>query len=280
MQSGTQPGKTPSGRIFAAGSLLESRWALWPTTVLLLLLIGCSHRESFEARERGLTAVKTPHPPIFFTGPSCVLLTNPAGYSARVSVQTEGISERERNFSGQLLGLGTKLLFAPDPNANSDKRGPNGGFSFIWDVSENRGFVLSEALQAYAPISSNIRITNLTVSAASSAPQKIAGHTCELAEATVKKDDGGSASFELLRATDLKGVPLKISSGTNSIPLTITLAKIRLESPGAEVFAPPDGFTMYSSTEAMADELAARQQNLRRKHIEEPLPFTGYPPSR
>src|SRR5437588_487039 len=112
MQSGTQPGKTPSGRIFAAGSLLESCCALWPTTVLLLLLIGCSHRESLEVRERGLTAVITPHAPIFFTGPSCVLLTNPAGYSARVSVQTEGISERERNFSGQLLGLGTKLLFA------------------------------------------------------------------------------------------------------------------------------------------------------------------------
>src|SRR5690349_6393183 len=87
----------------------------------VLVTSGCSSREKFEAREKGLTAVITPRPPAFFTGPACVLLTNGGGYSARLTVQTEGLSERERNFSGQLLALGTKLLFAPDPSATAQK---------------------------------------------------------------------------------------------------------------------------------------------------------------
>ena len=247
---------------------------------LLLLAGGCVSREKFEARERGLTAVITPQPPVFFTGPASVLLTNSGGYSARLAAQTEGFAEHERNFSGQLLGLGSKLFFAPDPGSVSGKKDRYAGFSFIWDVAENRGYALSEALQAYAPVSSSTRVTNVVIAAAPAAPQKLAGHTCTIAEAIVQKDDGGISSFELLRATDLNGFPVKISSNTNSTPLTLTFSKIRFESPGAAVFSPPDGFTKSTSTEAMADELAAREHNLKRKHIEEPIPFSGYPPGR
>jgi hypothetical protein len=247
---------------------------------MLLFITGCSSREKFEARERGLTAVITPQTPVFFTGPACVLLTNAGGFSARLTVQTEGIAEPERNFSGQLLGLGNKLLFAPDPGASSQKRVRDGGFTFIWDVAENRGYALSEALQAYAPVSSSTHVTNIIVSASQTAPQRFAGHACQLAVAILQKGDGGSASFELLRATDLKGLPVRISSSTNSPSLTMVFSKIRLESPGAEVFTPPDGFTKYTSTEAMADELAAREHNLRRKHTDELQPFSGYPPGR
>lgn len=248
---------------------------------MLLFLAGCSHSGDFESRARGFTGVITPHPPIFFTGPACVLLTNTSGFSARVTAQTEGLTESERNYAGQLLGLGTKLLFAPDPGAIPKKQGPEGGFSFIWDAAENRGFVLSEALQAYAPVSASTHVTNLVVSSMPAVPQKLAGHTCELAQATAQKDDGGNALFELLRATDLKGFPLRISSGgTNSTPLTLTFSKVRLEPPGTDVFAPPDGFTKYSSPEAMADELAARNHNLRRKRTDDLQPISGYPPSR
>jgi hypothetical protein len=245
---------------------------------LLLLASGCASRESFEARAKGVTAVITPQPPAFFTGPACVLLTNSGGYSARLTAQTQGFAEHERNFSGQLLGLGSKLFFAPDPDSVSGKKDRYGGFSFIWDVAENRGYALSEALQAYAPVSSSTRVTNVVIAAAPATPQKLAGHTCELAQATVQKDDGSISSFELLRATDLNGLPVKISSITNSTPLTLTFAKIRFGSPGAAVFTPPDGFTKYTSSEAMADELAAREHNLNRKHTEEPIPFSGYPP--
>jgi len=255
----------------------------WRVGILLaagVMLGGCMSREKFELRERGLTAITTPQPPGFFTGPASVLLTNAGGYSARLNVQTEGFTEHERTYSGQLLGLGSKLFFVPDSNADSSKKNRYGAFSFIWDVTESRGYALSEALQAYAPISSNTQITNLVLAAGSAAPQKLAGHTCEPAVATVQKADGGISSFELSRATDLNGFPIKISSITNAIQLTLSFSKIRLESPGAAIFSPPDGFTKYTSTEAMADELAARQHNLNRKHTEEPIPFSGYPPGR
>jgi hypothetical protein len=85
-----------------------------------------------------VTAVVTPHPPGFFTGPASVLLTNRGGYSARLNVQTEGFAEYERNFSGQLLCLGGKLFFAPDSVSGSGKKDRYGGFSFIWDTAENR----------------------------------------------------------------------------------------------------------------------------------------------
>jgi hypothetical protein len=229
-----------------------------------------------DEREKGFTSVFTPRAPAFFTGAACVLLTNAGPFSARVTVQTEGLDERERNFSGQLLGRGSKLLFAPDPAESSRKQQRAGGFGFLWDIAENRGYVLSDALQAYAPISSNLQVTNLVFSPVQAAPEKFGGHLCEAALATVAKADGTAVSFEVLKAADLNGFPVRIHSHSNSPPLTLTFSKIRLETPGADVFVPPEGFSKYSSPEALVDELAARQHNLRRRPQNSPQPFTGY----
>ena len=49
------------------------------------------------------------------------------------------------------------------------------------------------------------------------------------------------------------------------LPLAVSLSNIRLEVPPEEVFIPADDFNKYPNPEAMADELAARQRNLRRK---------------
>jgi hypothetical protein len=277
MQFGQWYGKALPLIGFSRNTKLKWQFVLW--SLGLVLVTGCASRENFEMRERGLTAVKTPHPPEFFTGLACALMTN-GGFSARVAVQVESVAEQEANLTGQMLGLGSKLLFAPDPGAITDKHQPNGGFSFIWDAKESRGYVLSEALQAYAPVSSKTHITNVVISATPAGAQKFAGHPCERVYALVQTQDGTGATFELLRATDLKGFPLKITSITNSTPLTVTFSKIHLESPGAEVFTLPDSFTKYTSVEAMADELAARNRNLRRKPTEEPLPLSGYPSGR
>src|SRR6266404_9356599 len=75
---------------------------------IVVLVSGCLHSRDPNLREKALTGFLRPQAPVFFTGPACVLLTNSAGFSARVTVQTEGIAERERNFSGQLLGRGSK----------------------------------------------------------------------------------------------------------------------------------------------------------------------------
>jgi hypothetical protein len=243
--------------------------------VFLGIITGCSHSGDSYMREKAFTAVVTPHSPTFFTGAAAVLLTNAGSFSAQVTVQAEGFDDRERNVSGQLFGRGSKLAFAPETEQQAPKNQKVGVFSFLWDVRENRGYVVSEALQAYAPASSSLQVTNVSISPLNVAPQKFNGHPCESVRAAVYKSDGTVSSFEVLRATDLNGFPMRIVSETNSAPLSLTFSKIRFEAPAPDVFAPPDGFSKYVSPEAMVDELAARQRNLRRKSYESLEPLTG-----
>lgn len=213
----------------------------------------------------------TPLPPPFLTGPAAFLFTNWPGFSARVEVPPQSGVATDRPATGQLLGRGTRLFYAPETDATADARHARGGYSFIWDVSEKRGYVLSEALQGYAPVAADLPVTNVVLQIGKAAAQRLAGHPCESAEAVVQMADSTTAGFEIFRAIDLNGFPLRVESVTNSSVFTLNLSKVRLEQPPAEVFAPPDGFTKYSSAEVMADELAARQNNLRRKSTGSPV---------
>jgi hypothetical protein len=236
------------------------RTGKWGSGVLLAALgwgaAGCAHRELF-------LRVPTPQVPAFLSGPAAVLLTNTSGFSAKASLQTVSLLETERLRSGQLLARGSKLLFVPGREKSSSKDVLPGGFSFIWDVATGTGYVLSEPLQAYAPISSSVQVTNLTWTPRPAATETIDGRLCSVGVAQAQLNNGSGASFEVFRAPDLQNLSLRINALTNSNPFTLTLSKARLETVRADLFAPPDGFTRYSSPEAMADELAARQRILR-----------------
>ena len=231
---------------------------------LVLLVAGCS-RDDMEDRGRAFTPVLAARPPAFVTRPMVVLLTNRTGYSAHVEAQAEALTENERSVSGQLLCRGGKLFFASESSAGSKGLGRPGGFSYIWDAASNSGYVLSEALQGYAPVGSTARATNVVTGAGQAAPDKIAGYACTSELAAVQLDDGSTANFQVMRAPALGGFPIRITAFTNSVPLTVTFSKIKLEAPPAELFSPPDGFTKYPSPDAMSDEIAVRQHNLRRK---------------
>ena len=220
----------------------------------------------------------TPLPPPFLTGPASFLFTNWPGFSAQVDTQPQGGIASAA--SGQLLGRGTRLFYAPATD-ESDKRRSAGGYSFIWYVTEKRGYVLSEALQGYAPVAADLQVTNVVFEIGKAPAERLSGHPCESAEAVVQMADGTAAGLGVFRALDLKGFPLRVESATNTSVFILSVSKVRLEAPPAEVFAPPDGFTKYSSVEAMADELAARQNNLRHKSRGSPvesLPQQMVPP--
>ncbi len=227
-----------------------------------LALAGCSHGDRSGTRG-GMVGVVSAQVPTFLNGPINLLLTNTAGFDARVEVQ--GDPAFAHNSTGQLLCRGSKLLFAPDPDSDPSIR--IGKFIFIWDVAEGRGLVLSEALQGYAPASTGLRATNLVLQATPGGPQQFGGHTCQPHDALVSMNNGSTAAFRVLRATDLNGFPVQIASRNAS--LTLALSRIRFEVPPLDVFSPPEGFSKYSSPEAMADELASRQRNFRRPHREE-----------
>lgn len=240
--------------------------------LMAVLAAGCS--SSQKARRIGYGRVVTPIPPAFLTGPASLLLTNNAGLSARAELKAQSSLGTQTTTAGQLLARGAKFLYAPEEGDPAEGTRRPGEYSFIWDAAEHRGYVLSEALQAYAPMNVPLQVTNLQTEVGKSAAQRVAGHPCEPVAVTSQKTDGPTETFDVLRAMDLNGLPLRIESVTNSVPFVLTLSKVRLEAPALALFSPPEGFAKYPSPQAMADELAAREHNLRRKsgpQFEEPL---------
>jgi hypothetical protein len=201
-----------------------------------------------------------PSPPAFLAGPAVVLLTN-SGFSARV-VMASAPTDHIKPVSGQLLVRGSKFFF--EPRQEDGKQARTGRFSFIWNAATNQGYILSEALQGYAPIASTVRFTNLVVQSAQTTGEKIDGHPVEQSRVVVAASDGNESSFEVSRARDLAGLAICIASLQAPAPSTITLSQIRLEFPPEKLFLPPDDFTAYPNEEAMMTELAARQQAVRR----------------
>lgn len=237
---------------------------------LMLLLLGasgCAHSGDVDTHEPGFVRVFAPRFPDFIRAPMGLLLTNSGGFSAVAEVRaTLAFSDAEQMVSGQLLSRGNKLLFAPHEAESKDKPERGGGFMFIWDVPAGTGFVISEALQGYAPFSNEMRVTNVAAHARPGTGEKVAGHSCIVSDVTMQSSDGTTAEFDVARAADINNVPVQMRSHatTNMIARTVTLSKILLQVPAADLFAPPEGFTRYSSAEAMADEIAARKRNLRR----------------
>jgi hypothetical protein len=164
---------------------------------------------------------------------------------------------------------GSKLLFAPEPTIVAKRQPRAEDTAFIWDVNENRGYMLNEPLQAYAPISSSRQFTNVTTGAALNnvSPEKVAGHPCQATEVTVTASDGVATVFRVWRAADLKELPLRIQCPSGGVPLSLTLSKVSLGAVPNDLFLPPNGFTKYESAEAMMTEMALRRVNLSRKQF-------------
>jgi hypothetical protein len=196
-----------------------------------------------------------------------LLLTNADGFRARVVLESAAPPHATQTAVGELIVRGSKLLFAPEPSGAAKNKPRPEDSAFVWDVNENRGYVLNDPLQAYASISSSRQFTNVTAGATliNASPERVAGHPCQATEVTVTASDGVSTIFQVWRATDLKGLPLRIQCPSNGAPVTLTLSKVRIEAVPNDLFLPPNGFTKYDSPEAMMTEMALRKANLSRK---------------
>jgi hypothetical protein len=227
---------------------------------LLMAVSGCRNPELGELPEPVRTALFAPRPPLFLTAPVGSLFTNVQAFSAHVTLR-RGADQAE-TVAGELLGLNGKLFFVPEKDEPLGKHTPKPGFSFIWDPAENRGWLLSEALQGYAPTSSSLSVTSMTTQVSAAATQVVNGHPARPETDTFQLSNGSTSVLKVFRATDLRGFPVQISSAGDSAPVTISFTRIKLQAPEAHLFSPPEGFTKYNSGEAMVDELAARQRQL------------------
>jgi hypothetical protein len=249
----------------SGGRFAGTRRAGLCVVLLTALAAGCAHSPKNEVGPGGIAGMAATRPPAFLSGPMALLLTNVDGFRAHVVL--EGGGAPGESATGELLGRGGKLVFAPGLAANRNKRAHAENSAFIWDVAGNRGFLLNGPLQGYAPISASRQFTNLVTTAAPSgtALEKVAGHRCLPVEVTVAASDGSATVLHLWRATDLNGLPVRITGAWNGTPLVLTLSKARLEAAPEDLFAPPGDFTKYPSAEAMMAELTMRQHNLSRR---------------
>jgi hypothetical protein len=235
--------------IVCRNSILATTWLL----LVAATMAGCSSRsrEQYQLPEVAQVA----QPPEFLTGPAAVLLTNLDSYSARVSIERPGAAGAAHAKTGQLLGQGSQLIYAP---AGSDK-------TYLWDVQRRSGFILSEALQGYAPFSSAIEVTNLTTISQTAGPasETINGHPGHAAQVAVAANDGTNYVFSVWRAADLNGFPVQIKSLTGPVEYTLNFSQVRPENLPPKLFLPPDGFIKYASAEAMANELLSRKNKAR-----------------
>ena len=137
---------------------------------------------------------------------------------------------------------------------------------FEWDLTQHKGFMFSEALQGYAPLTSGVRVAKVTIGPVldSGKAVQIDGHPCQSKKVTVITDEGVNHDFQIWSASDLKGLPLEITSTTPTNAFTIRLSQVRVEVPASELFLPPDGFTKYDSPDALASELMVRSQGRHR----------------
>jgi hypothetical protein len=241
--------------------------------MILGLAAGCGHSEKREEPVGPFTGIPAPEVPPFLNGPVAVLLTNVDGFRAHVALEGGAITPLQQPVTGELMGRGGKLFFAPEPSPAAEKNSHAEDTSFIWDVTANSGYILSGPMQSYAPISSSRRYTNLlTTLAPNSAVERAGGYSCQKIDVTVMATDGAATRFQVWRTADLKGFAVRITAATNGAPLSLTFSKVRLEMPPEEAFVPPTDFTKYSSGEAMMNEMAMRQENIKRRRGYQPPP--------
>jgi hypothetical protein len=209
-----------------------------------------------------------PGPPPFLAGPiGAAFLNNADGFVAHMAMEIHLPEGGTDVIEGELTGRGSKLLFTPQPGGRRAKEMRAARISFIWDVADRQGYVLSEALQGCAPIAANTKYTIGSTSPLNdrSPTDKVDGHTCEIQNVTVTSGDGAKSSLRVWRAAEFKGLPLQVASEPNIQHPALRLSKIRPASPGPEVFTAPEGFTKYRTMQAMMSELMLRQASMKHK---------------
>jgi hypothetical protein len=237
-------------RIEALFSCVPLASRLFSCCLALTVLVGagCAHSDRAEGVS-SLRPLLTAEPPLFLKGPCALLLTNTESYTAHVVLERGAATDKA--LSGQLLVRGFKLFFAAESAASVSKKLKAGEISYIWDVSQGSGFVLSDALQGYAPIISGIKYTNLSL--------------VNPTAAAVAGSDGSLATFQVWHSSGSTGLPVRIVSASGGPEFILNLTKPQTVATAPGLFDPPAGFTKYDSSESMMSELVVRQQNVRHR---------------
>ena len=224
------------------------------------LLAGCA---SEKRKEAALAHMGDETPPDFLTGPASAVLTGFDGFSADV-VATSPSSPGAPTAAGQVIERQGRLIFQPMSTAKVKKgRIVRGGMFFIWDSVGQRGYVVSEALQGYAPMTAWCQITNVAPESKEAVSEEVNGHPCHRLEKRVALSDGSTARLTEWSADDLNRFPVRVRTERGGRQETVDFSEVRLDVPAPELFVPPGGFTQYASAAALISELIIRESSFK-----------------
>jgi hypothetical protein len=230
-------------------------------TLAAVFLAGCV---SEKRQEAALARMGDETPPDFLAGPASVCLTNFDGFSANVVATSPSVPGAPMA-AGQLIERKGRLIFQPLSTAKIKKgKIVRGGMFFIWDGDSQHGYVVSEALQGYAPISAPSQITIVTAENKAPVSEQANGHSCHRIEKIVALRDGSTAKVAEWRADDLKGFPVRVRTESGGRLVTVDFSDIRLDLAAPELFIPPGGFTRYASASALINELMIRESAMKK----------------
>src|ERR1035438_896420 len=110
--------------------------------LIAALAAGCASSSTKGDRGSGFQVMPTPLTTLFLNGPMALLLTNADGYRARVVFESASPPQTTQTAAGELMVKGSKMLFAPEPRKVAKKQPRPEDSAFVWDVNENRGYLL------------------------------------------------------------------------------------------------------------------------------------------
>jgi hypothetical protein len=232
-----------------------------PVGIALILIAatsGCVHTGQRYGFAVGVET-SLPEATAIVTGPVAAGLAHGDAFTSEFTMTLQDASGPP--LTGQLFAREGKLRLEVVFPQNR-KTGRLGNFGVIWDQTVRQGYIISDALQGYAPISEMTWVTNLVTEAVAAPAERVEGHPVDHANVTFKDSGGQTTVIQLLRAQDMDNLPLQIHSLSGPQSFTLTLAKIQRVIPAIDLFSLPDGLTRYDSETALLGELAARQENV------------------
>lgn len=220
---------------------------------LFLGLTGCAGDADREFTQQ-MSRITPSEPPTFINSDVAKLFGN-ANFSARVEVQ-RGFAGTRPAMVGELSGREGSLFFIADEQRT--KRGFAGGLSALWDRATQTAYLLNEPLQGYAPMRATID-TNAPSEIVEAGEENVGGERCR--KTIINRRVGSEAVPALVvwRGVAEQDLPLRIQTTNTPAAATITLSRIRMQAPPAELFQLPNGFKRYESTDAMLSELTMRR---------------------
>lgn len=183
--------------------------------VAALLITACRRTEIYSDLGAGTLRASAAHS-THLLAPEVAAQFGDAAFTGEFELAQNSVTR----LRGGIAGRDGKLLLTP-----KDDQSKIDGATATWMIWNNGGYIMSEALQAYAPTAASTNQTGLPANA---------------------ERDSRAA------------VPSKIMIGTN---ITLTISKVSSKAPPPEAFAIPSGFNKYPTPEAMASELLKRRSD-------------------